>query len=93
MLRRYATVSAKPVSRLRARGKSPLGLENVCLWRNYIHLLTMQTDTGGQFIQRQKVLALWRDGVSTISLTRAPAATCAGLRATNSSSIVMSRTW
>jgi hypothetical protein len=33
-LRRYATVSAKPVSRLRARGKSPLGLENVCLWRN-----------------------------------------------------------
>jgi hypothetical protein len=67
MLRRYATVSAKPVSRLRARGKSPLGLENVCSWRNYIHLLTMQTDTGGQFIQRQKVLALWRDIVRSIN--------------------------
>jgi hypothetical protein len=47
MLRRYATVSAKPVSRLRARGKSPLGLEN--------------------FIQRQKVLALWRDIVRSIN--------------------------
>jgi hypothetical protein len=32
-----------------------------------IHLLTMHTDTGGQFIQRQKVLALWRDIVRSIN--------------------------
>ncbi|XPS79639.1 hypothetical protein M3J09_011615 [Ascochyta lentis] len=41
MLRRYATIAAKPASRLRTRGKSPLGLDH--------------------FIQRQKVLSLWRD--------------------------------
>jgi hypothetical protein len=33
----------------------------------HIHLLTMHTDTGGQFIQRQKVLALWRDIVRSIN--------------------------
>ncbi|EMD91180.1 hypothetical protein COCC4DRAFT_167099 [Bipolaris maydis ATCC 48331] len=41
MLRRYATVASKPLSRLGARGKSPVSLDH--------------------FIQRQRVLALWRD--------------------------------
>lgn len=30
MLRNYATVASKPFSRLRARGKSPVGLDHVC---------------------------------------------------------------
>ncbi|RII10431.1 hypothetical protein CUC08_Gglean006421 [Alternaria sp. MG1] len=47
MLRRYATVASKPPSRLRARGKSPVGLDH--------------------FIQRQRVLALWRDIVRSTS--------------------------
>ncbi|RMZ73907.1 FMO1 Flavin-containing monooxygenase [Pyrenophora seminiperda CCB06] len=47
MLRQYATVASKPPSRLRARGKKPVGLDH--------------------FIQRQRVLALWKDIVRSTS--------------------------
>ncbi|KAH7391691.1 hypothetical protein BKA66DRAFT_568106 [Pyrenochaeta sp. MPI-SDFR-AT-0127] len=43
MLRKYATVASKPPSRLRARGKSPLGLDHfiqrqraLALWRDIV---------------------------------------------------------
>ncbi|KAF1845598.1 uncharacterized protein K460DRAFT_111440 [Cucurbitaria berberidis CBS 394.84] len=43
MLRRYATIASKPPSRLRARGKSPLGLDHfiqrqrtLALWREIV---------------------------------------------------------
>lgn len=60
MLRRYATVASKPLSRLGARGKSPVSLDHVrdicmCIRANRNGLTSMQ------FIQRQRVLALWRD--------------------------------
>ncbi|KAF2134096.1 hypothetical protein P153DRAFT_104626 [Dothidotthia symphoricarpi CBS 119687] len=43
MLRRYATIASKPPSRLRARGKSPVGLDHfiqrqraMALWREIV---------------------------------------------------------
>jgi hypothetical protein len=60
MLRRYATIASRPASRLRARGKSPVGLDHVLL-----HLsrptLAIRLTTVAQFIQRQRALALWRE--------------------------------
>jgi len=47
MLRRYATIASNQPSRLRARGKAPVGLDH--------------------FIQRQRVLALWKEIVRSTS--------------------------
>jgi hypothetical protein len=58
MLRRYATVASKPPSRLRARGKTPVGLDHV---RVPSTPCTRRPLTVVQFIQRQRALALWRD--------------------------------
>jgi hypothetical protein len=58
MLRRYATVASKPPSRLRARGKSPVGLDHVCT--SNAHSTPAQL-TVVQFIQRQRALVLWRE--------------------------------
>ena len=59
MLRRYATVASKPPSRLRARGKSPLGLDHVSFARLRHEVRVVAHCL--QFIQRQRALALWRD--------------------------------
>ncbi|OAL06462.1 hypothetical protein IQ06DRAFT_334 [Phaeosphaeriaceae sp. SRC1lsM3a] len=69
MLRRYATIASKPPSRLRERGKSPVGLDHVWLSCPSITLRESSL-TVPQFIQRQRALALWREIVrSTANIT------------------------
>ena len=67
MLRRYATIATKPPSRLQARGKNPLGLDRVSFAQS---LVFNGSDHDIQFIERQKVISLWRDIVrSTNSIS------------------------
>ncbi|KAF1914841.1 hypothetical protein BDU57DRAFT_540714 [Ampelomyces quisqualis] len=60
MLRRYATVASKPLSRLRARGKSPLGLDHfiqrqraLALWRDIVRSTANIPEEGARNDMRQ----------------------------------------
>jgi hypothetical protein len=60
MLRRYATVASRPPSRLGLRGKSPVGLDHVSFSEFAFGMVDIMLIIM-QFIQRQRVLALWRE--------------------------------
>ena len=66
MLRRYATIASKPPSRLRARGKTAVGLDHASTSDIYLVIMTREL-TLIQFIQRQRALALWREVVRSTS--------------------------
>ncbi|KAH7401729.1 complex 1 protein [Phaeosphaeria sp. MPI-PUGE-AT-0046c] len=60
MLRRYATIAAKPPSRLRERGKSPVGLDHfiqrqraLALWREIVRSTANITEEGARKDMRQ----------------------------------------
>ncbi|KAH3904063.1 hypothetical protein HBI56_042460 [Parastagonospora nodorum] len=60
MLRRYATIATKPPSRLRARGKSPVGLDHfiqrqraLALWREIVRSTANIPEEGARKDMRQ----------------------------------------
>ncbi|KAI8936082.1 hypothetical protein NX059_007581 [Plenodomus lindquistii] len=60
MLRRYATIASKPPSRLRARGKAPVGLDHfiqrqraLALWREIVRSTSKIPDEGARKDMRQ----------------------------------------